>query len=75
MVNLSQPISFQTAAMAALDAVESRAMSRANSGQQQTSADERRGQAGLGAASSQKKGREKVVDDESDGFELDDEGA
>ena len=35
MVNLSQPMSFQTAAMAALEAVESRSVSRANSTQQQ----------------------------------------
>lgn len=39
MVNLSQPVGFQSAAMAALDAVESRALSRANSDQKKTPSD------------------------------------
>lgn len=74
MVNLSQPISFQTAAMAALDAVESRAMSRANSGQQ-TTASEGQTQPQSAAASRSKKKVKGKVDDESDDFTLDDEGA
>ena len=76
MVNLSQPISFQTAAMAAFDVVESRAMSRANSGQPSSSNGERQEQGGsTGAFSSRKKAPEKMVDQANDDFELDDEGA
>ena len=76
MVNLSQPMSFQTAAMAALDAVESRtASSQASPEENETDTGGRKGKSDASGSTQKKVERVKSsqLSDDDDDFNLDDD--